>query len=260
MLAAARCGLIGVFVVPLLFGAEPNESQAGIIPATTENASASYAKVIRIDQRADKVALPHGWSAIIVADSLRHGKLDVETNFCRKLAGQILGFAPGENEMAKVIMFGGTERQHPVPMFNKFGRNSTFDYGCLCVADIDRHVMDCFSDQMNVPQDDARPMRRNKFLPSKLYSFACQASLSISYNYQTEGENPDCDRSEGGNSPVVVLKKGYDRPKSGAELFQQRGLLIPLVFLAILIALPIIGWLAAREIVNLGCASFSAGG
>jgi hypothetical protein len=239
--------LVGIFVVTLLVGAQSNKGQAGIIPTAPKSASAFDAKIIRVNQRPDKIAFPQRWAALPMADSLRHGELDVETNFRRKLTGQILSLAPGKNDAAKVIVAGGPERQHAIPVFDKFGRDPTFDYGCCRVADVDQHIMDCFGYQMNIPQNDAGTVRRNKFLPRQGDSFTRQACLSVSNDYQTESENSDCDRRQGRDSAIVFLKEDYNQPETGENLLQERGHLISLVFLAILVALPIIGWFAARD-------------
>ncbi len=147
-LRQGSAALISVFVIAFLFGGQPNESHAGIVPAASKNAPTFYPKIVGVGQDTYKITFSKSRCATFNADPASAGKFNRETNLGGELVLQFLRLAPGEGSLSKIVMISGQEWPQPSSFLYKLCKNPTFNSFCSRAAEIDQCVVNDFSNQI----------------------------------------------------------------------------------------------------------------
>jgi hypothetical protein len=103
--------------------------------------------------------------------------------------------------------------------------------------------------QNNISDVESWPVRESQRLLSQVYAFLCQPRLTICNIHQEKCENPYGDSYNRGDSTAIALQKTCNHPEEceWGKPIDQRSLIPPLIFLFVLVAIPIIGWLGSRK-------------
>lgn len=91
------------------------------------------------------------------------------------------------------------------------------------------------------------PVQINEGALGNLNRFFGQYRLTASYDYQDQSENADSNCCNRSNGAVVGLQEINGAPEKISENIKHRSALIPWGFFLVLIAIPIVGWLIARD-------------
>jgi hypothetical protein len=251
--AVGRRKLVGILVIGIIQGVEAlgsgivNPAEAGATPDTVlvsvnhEPAKTDRPAFIGIPAFRQAAGFGHsadregmdGNGRTLLAEDMRAWDENRATNWIRSLGG----LQRAQNSVANVLYL-----------------NVTFDNFRIAAADIgdDISQFDVLppasrGEALDLANSELRSMSRNELLSREVDTVARQSRLSVGDANQEIGEKTNCYGCDGSNSTIVLLQKLYDTPQEIDNNTKHRSPLIPFGFLAVLIAIPFLGWIAATD-------------
>lgn len=234
---AAIAVLVGIFMFGIIGG---HEAAPGRLIFPAEDCSALPAPNIHIIKAAHQIDSPKQPNIRFVGGHLH------QLNGPRNGPPAFTDFSASKNDAPEIIASVAESVKRGPAVIVVLDQYPAVAYGARALPAINQKepndlffanpLKSWFSD------DNLRPMRGVKFVPSQSDALSRKPRLPVRDDYKRKSESADSNSRDGSYGPVVSLQKIDNRPKRRHE----RNPLIPLGFLGAVIAILFVAWWISR--------------